>query len=80
MKDWYPMSDQQPYRVYYYTDEDGWIVGEVPELPGCMSQGRTLDELLENIRDAIAGCVAVRRELGMPERVPFQDVTVSVAA
>jgi predicted RNase H-like HicB family nuclease len=35
-------------------DHDGWIVAEVPELPGCISQGRTEAEFLANIREAIA--------------------------
>lgn len=33
--------------------EDGWIVVECPSLPGCLSQGRTADEALGNIREAI---------------------------
>lgn len=74
------MSTEQPYRVIYYPGEDGWIVGEVPELPGCVSQGKTLEELLDNVRDAIAGCVAVRRELGMTERVPVGEAQVTVPA
>lgn len=44
------------FRIEYSTDEldDGWI-GKVPALPGCVSQGDTLAELLENIKDAIVG-------------------------
>jgi predicted RNase H-like HicB family nuclease len=33
--------------------DDGWIVVECPSLPGCLSQGRTIDEALANIREAI---------------------------
>lgn len=74
------MLVNQTYRVIYHPGEDGWLVGEVPELPGCVSQGRTVDELLANLRDAVAGCVAVRRELGLPERVPIQETSIIVAA
>jgi predicted RNase H-like HicB family nuclease len=35
--------------------EDGWIVAECPELPGCVSQGKDEAEALANIREAIAG-------------------------
>ena len=42
------------YRIVTAGDEDGWIVAEVPELPGCISQGRTEAEALANIREAIA--------------------------
>ena len=33
-------------------DEDGWIIAECPELPGCVSQGRTEAEAFANIREA----------------------------
>lgn len=42
------------YRVTLNPDESGWIVAEVPELPGCFSQGRTEAEATANIREAIA--------------------------
>ena len=43
------------YRVLIEQDEDGFFVAEVPALPGCISQGQTRQEALENIREAIAG-------------------------
>lgn len=43
-------------------DEDGiWIV-ECPSIPGCVSQGDTRADALENIKDAIKGCLEVREE------------------
>ena len=41
------------FHVVLENDEDGWIVAECPSLPGCVSQGRTQQEALENIREAI---------------------------
>jgi predicted RNase H-like HicB family nuclease len=41
--------------VVLTRDEDGWIVAECPELPGCFSQGRSEAEALANIKEAIAG-------------------------
>ena len=43
----------------YYTmlierDEEGWYVGSVPSLPGCHTQGRTIDELVSNMEEAIS--------------------------
>ncbi|MDD4254228.1 MAG: type II toxin-antitoxin system HicB family antitoxin [Methanofollis sp.] len=38
--------------------EDGGFIVSCPALPGCHSEGETLEEALENIRDAIRGCVA----------------------
>lgn len=42
------------YRVLVEQDEDGVFVAEVPSLPGCVSQGETRSEALENVREAIA--------------------------
>ncbi len=42
------------YRVLIEPDEDGVFVAEVPSLPGCISQGQTRTQALENIKEAIA--------------------------
>ncbi|HZY42129.1 MAG TPA: type II toxin-antitoxin system HicB family antitoxin [Anaerolineae bacterium] len=42
--------------VVIERDEDGFFVGEVPQLRACYSQGRTLDELMDNIREVIELC------------------------
>ena len=39
--------------VFLYPDEDGYIIAEVPSLPGCISQGETRQEALQNIQEAI---------------------------
>lgn len=41
------------YRVIIEQDEDGIFVAEVPSLPGCVSQGKTRAEVLQNIQEAI---------------------------
>lgn len=41
------------YLVTTEIDEDGFVVASCPSLPGCHTQGRTLEEALENIKDAI---------------------------
>jgi len=43
------------YRIIIEQDEDGIFVVECPSLPGCISQGETRKEALENIQDAIKG-------------------------
>jgi len=48
---------KREFYVMIEQDEDGLYVGEVPQLKGCYSQGRTLDELMENIREVIALCL-----------------------
>jgi predicted RNase H-like HicB family nuclease len=41
------------FKVVIEPGEDGWIVAECPALPGCVSQGRTEAEAVNNIREAI---------------------------
>jgi predicted RNase H-like HicB family nuclease len=41
------------FHVMLATAEDGWIVAECPALPGCVSQGKSEKEALDNIREAI---------------------------
>ena len=60
------------------ADEDGFIVAECPQLPGCLSQGRTRAEALENIREAIRASLATRRDRGLPLCVDTAEVEVTV--
>ncbi|MBL5982210.1 hypothetical protein CN13_03760 [Petrotoga sp. HKA.pet.4.5] len=59
-------------------DEDGMFVVECPSIPGCVSQGKTEQEAIENIKDAIKQCLEVRAERGMPLTVSMREVEVSV--
>lgn len=43
------------YRIIIEKDEDGFFVAECPTLPGCISQGKTRTDAINNIKDAIAG-------------------------
>jgi predicted RNase H-like HicB family nuclease len=43
------------YRIFIEQDEDGIFVAECPSLPGCISQGKTRTQAVENIQDAIRG-------------------------
>jgi predicted RNase H-like HicB family nuclease len=64
------------FSVTLDRDEDGVWVVECPSIPGCVSQGRTKEEALENIRDAIDACLQVRAELGLPLTVETHQVEV----
>lgn len=59
-------------------DEDGMFIIECPSIPGCISQGKTEQEAMENIRDAIKQCLKVRAERGMPLTVSIREVEVLV--
>ncbi len=54
------------FNIIIEKDEDGWYVGSIPELPGCHTQGKTIPQLLERMKEAIevyleAGKENVRR-------------------
>jgi len=49
-------------KVLISEGEDGWLVVECPSIPGCISQGKTLEEALDNIKEAIEGCLEVMEE------------------
>ena len=54
------------FNVTLDRDEDGVWVVECPAIPGCVSQGQTREEALENVEDAIRQCLEVRAERGLP--------------
>jgi predicted RNase H-like HicB family nuclease len=53
------------YTVVVHQDPEGGFWGEVPALPGCYSQAETIDELKDNMREAIAGVLDVLKEQGV---------------
>ncbi len=67
------------YRVLIEQDEDGVYVAEVPALPGCVSEGRTRSEVLDNIKEAIAGYCDSLREHGDPVPPSINEEVVEVA-
>lgn len=61
-------------------DEDGYTVVSCPALPGCHSQGRTKEEAVANIREAIQGYIASMRKHGepIPSITAVEEVEVAV--
>lgn len=65
------------FNVTIDRDEDGvWII-ECASIPGCVSQGKTKEEALENIKDAIKLCLEVRAEKGLPLTIETKQVEVA---
>src|SRR3989344_3710785 len=54
------------YRIIIEQDEDGFWVAECPSLPGCVSQGRSREEVIVNIKEAIEGYIAALQEDKLP--------------
>ena len=68
------------YRVVVAPDEDGVFVAECPALPGCISQGKTREEALTNIKDAITGYLASLKKHGEPVPPPISEEIVEIPA
>lgn len=66
------------YGVVVHEDAENGFWAEVPALPGCYSQGETAEELLENVREAIAGVVAVMQEEGKSPETGIRILNVAV--
>jgi predicted RNase H-like HicB family nuclease len=65
------------FNITIERDEDGiWIV-ECPSIPGCVSQGESKNQAIENIKDAIKLCLEVRAEKGLPLTVETRQVEVA---
>ena len=65
-------------QVIVYPGEDDYWVVECPTLPGCISQGRSREEAIANIIEAIRGYVAALKEDGLP--VPAENFDTLVVA
>ena len=69
--------DVQTYAVVIHEDPEGGFWGEVPALPGCYSQGESIDELKDNIREAIVGVLEVLKQGQEPDaNIRILDVAV----
>jgi len=67
------------YRVVIEPDEDGVFVADCPSLPGCVSEGKTRQEALKNIQEAIEGYIASLKAHGEPVPPSISEETIEVA-
>jgi predicted RNase H-like HicB family nuclease len=66
-------------QVIIYPGEDGYWVAECPSLPGCVSQGKSKEDAIVNIREAILGYISALEEDGLPVPVEhFEALIVAV--
>ncbi|MBM2814447.1 MAG: hypothetical protein HW421_1209 [Ignavibacteria bacterium] len=64
------------FQVNIELDESGYYVAEVPALPGCFSQGKTISEATENIKEAIVGWLAVMNDKAKKSEMLTVEVMV----
>jgi len=67
------------YRILIEQDENGIFVAECTSLPGCISQGKTRNEALENIKDAIKGYLESLKKHNEPIPPSIEEEIVEVA-
>lgn len=67
---------KKEFYVVIERDEDGIYVGEVPQLKACYSQGKTVDELMKNIREVIKMCLEELEEESTTEFIGIQKVVM----
>ena len=65
------------FNITVDRDEDGVWVVECPAIPGCVSQGETREQALENIKQAISLCLEVRAEKGLPLTIETEQIEVA---
>ena len=68
------------YRILIEQDEDEIFVAECPSLPGCISQGNSRKEVLENIQDAIKGYLESLRKHDEPIPPSIEEEIVEIAS
>jgi len=62
------------FKVFITQDEEGFFVASVPSLPGCHSQGKSVEETTKNIKEAIQGYLVVAKKYGDP--IPTDDTDI----
>ena len=65
-------GEQVKFVVTVEDGEDGYVVASCPALPGCHSEGKTKEQAIASIKEAIEGSIASMREQGEP--IPVQSV------
>lgn len=68
------------FRILIEQDEDGVFIATCPSLPGCVSQGKTRKEALDNVKDAIEGYLASLKKHNEPIPQSIEEETVEVNA
>ena len=66
----------QEFTVVIEQGEDGYFISEVVELPGCHTQGKTIDELLERTKEAISLYLEVEKDIPQEKFIGLQKVEV----
>ena len=70
------LANKKEFYVVIERDEDGYYVGEVPQLEACYSQGATIDELMKNMKEVIELCLEEVSDESSSEFVGIQKIVI----
>ena len=70
--------DVKTYAAVIHEDPEGGYWAEVPALPGCYSQGETINELMDNVREAITAVLEVMKAQGKQPEANIQILDIAV--
>ena len=71
------MNKKKEFTLIIERDSDGWFIGSVPQLQGCHTQAKNLDELIKRVKEAILLCLGVEKDKkNLTELVGIQKVVV----
>ena len=69
------------FTVLLEQDEDGMYVAKVPDIPGCYTQGKTIEEVMERIKEAIQVCLeSEKEELPQMKFIGIQQIEIEAKA
>lgn len=67
---------QREFQVIIERDSEGWLIADVPALKGCHTQAKSLDTLMERIKEAIELCLEVEKDVKLNHFIGIQNVMV----
>ena len=65
------------YAVIFEPAEEGGYIASVPAIAGCVTQGETFEQAVENVKDAIKGCLEVLKEEGEDIPAEKSDIVIT---
>jgi len=68
---------EEEYTVIIEKGEDGYFIGNVIEIPECHTQAKTVDELMNRMKEAISLCREVKKEVKTPQFIGMQKLKVA---
>lgn len=66
--------EKKEFTVIIEKDADGWLVADVPELEGCHTQAKTMDELIKRVKEVIELCLEDKKPISRTKFIGIQRI------